>query len=94
MEVEKNPDEDIIRLSTGRSVAPGHIERALGADGRVRHAVVCGADRPFVSVLIWAAESKDFERWTAHPEVGRGEHGHEGGEGGGEHGRERRGEHR
>lgn len=31
------------------------------------------------------ATSQGFERWTAHPEVGSGEHGH--GEGRGEHGR-------
>jgi hypothetical protein len=37
------------------------------------------------------AESKDFDGWTAHPEVGSGEHGH--GEEDGEHGREGRGEH-
>ncbi len=34
-----------------------------------------------------AATSKDFDAWNAHPEVGSGEHGHEGGEGG-EHGGE------
>ena len=38
------------------------------------------------------ATSRDFDRWTAHPEVGSGEHG--GGEGGDEHGRESREEHR
>ena len=34
------------------------------------------------------ATSSDFDGWTAHPEVGSGEHGHsgeDGGEGGGEH---------
>jgi len=36
------------------------------------------------------ATSKDFDGWTAHPEVGEGEHG---GEGEGEHKREGRGEH-
>ncbi len=39
-----------------------------------------------------SATSRDFDGWTAHPEVGSGEHGH--GEGHGEHGREGRGEHR
>ena len=34
------------------------------------------------------ATSKDFDGWTAHPEVGSSEHGHEG-----EHGGEGRGEH-
>ena len=29
------------------------------------------------------AAGHEFERWTAHPEVGRNEHGHEGGEHGG-----------
>ena len=33
------------------------------------------------------ANSKDFDGWTAHPEVGEGEHG-EHGEHGGEHDRE------
>lgn len=37
------------------------------------------------------ATSTDFDRWTAHPEVGSGEHGH--GEPGAEHGGEHRGEH-
>jgi hypothetical protein len=40
-----------------------------------------------------AATSKGFERWSAHPEVGSGEHGHGEG-GGGEHGRKRGGEHK
>ncbi|MFC1636007.1 FxLYD domain-containing protein [Planctomycetota bacterium] len=47
------------------------------------------------------ATSKDFNGWTAHPEVGSGEHGgtegsgeHDSGEGRGEHDREGRGEHR
>ncbi len=31
-----------------------------------------------------AAESKDFDAWTAHPEVGSGEHGHGGEHGGGD----------
>ena len=35
------------------------------------------------------ATGHEFERWTAHPEVGRNEHGHEGGE----HGGRERGEH-
>ena len=35
------------------------------------------------------AAGHEFERWTAHPEVGRNEHGHEGGE----HGGRERGEH-
>lgn len=38
------------------------------------------------------ATSKDFDGWTAHPEVGIGEHGS--GEGGGEHDREGRSEHK
>jgi hypothetical protein len=33
-----------------------------------------------------AATDEDFDRWTAHPEVGAGEHGHDGDEG--EHGEE------
>lgn len=37
------------------------------------------------------AESTDFDGWTAHPEVGEGEHGH-GEEHGGEHDREGEGE--
>jgi hypothetical protein len=37
------------------------------------------------------ATSKDFDGWTAHPEVGSGEHGH--GEGHGEHDGEGRSEH-
>jgi hypothetical protein len=40
-----------------------------------------------------AATSKGFQRWSAHPEVGSGEHGHGEG-GGGEHGRKRGGEHK
>ena len=48
--------------------------------------------------IVLAADSTDFERWTAHPEVGEGEHGGEergehDREGEGEHGREGRGEH-
>jgi hypothetical protein len=39
-----------------------------------------------------AATSKDFDGWTAHPEVGIGEHGSV--EGRGEHDREGRGEHK
>ncbi|MHC5069893.1 MAG: hypothetical protein ACYTGO_05335 [Planctomycetota bacterium] len=39
-----------------------------------------------------ATTSKEFDGWTAHPEIGSGEHGH--GEGRGEHDREGRGEHR
>ena len=39
-----------------------------------------------------AATNKDFDGWTAHPEVGRGEHGH--GQGDSEHGREGREEHK
>ena len=39
-----------------------------------------------------AATSKAFERWSAHPEVGSGEHGH--GEGRGEHDRKGGGEHK
>ena len=38
------------------------------------------------------ATTKDFKGWTAHPEVGSGEHGH--GEGRGEHDREGKGEHK
>jgi hypothetical protein len=38
------------------------------------------------------ATSKEFDGWTAHPEVGSGEHSH--GEGHGEHDREGRSEHR
>ncbi len=37
------------------------------------------------------AKSKDFDRWTAHPEVGEGEHSH--GKEHGEHDSEHRGEH-
>jgi hypothetical protein len=37
-------------------------------------------------VVELTATSKGFERWSAHPEIGSGEHGH-GGEGGGEHDR-------
>lgn len=47
-----------------------------------------------------AATSKDFDGWSAHPEVGSSEHGHgsegrgeHGSEGGGEHGEEGSGEH-
>lgn len=40
------------------------------------------------------AASKDFDGWSAHPEVGSGEHGHEHGEEHGEHDREGRGEHK
>ena len=46
------------------------------------------------------AESTDFEGWTAHPEVGEGEHSHEGengehdSENGGEHDREGENEHK
>lgn len=46
-----------------------------------------------------AATSKQFEKWSAHPEVGSGEHGYEGEEGeghdreGGEHDGKDRGEH-
>jgi long-chain acyl-CoA synthetase len=47
--------EDIIHLSTGRAVATARIERALVADGRLRHAVACGEQRPHVSVLLWEA---------------------------------------
>ena len=45
------------------------------------------------------ATSTDFDGWTAHPEVGEGEHGHgeehgeHGSEHGGEHDREDKGEH-
>lgn len=39
-----------------------------------------------------AAGTRDFDGWTEHPEVGRGEHGR--GKGDSEHGRERRGEHK
>jgi len=39
-----------------------------------------------------AAQTKDFDGWTAHPEVGRGEHGH--GKGGSEHDREGQEEHK
>ena len=38
-----------------------------------------------------SATSSNFDGWSAHPEVGSGEHGH--GEGDGEHGGEGRGEH-
>ncbi|MHC4180320.1 MAG: FxLYD domain-containing protein [Planctomycetota bacterium] len=38
------------------------------------------------------ATSEDFDGWTAHPEVGSGEHGH--GEGDGEHDREGPSEHK
>ncbi|MDE0470272.1 MAG: FxLYD domain-containing protein [Candidatus Poribacteria bacterium] len=41
--------------------------------------------------ILLTATSTNFDGWTAHPEVGEGEHGH-GGEGG-EHGREGEGEH-
>ena len=39
-----------------------------------------GEKRP----VMLKAESTNFDKWTAHPEVGSGEHGH-GGEGKGEH---------
>ena len=42
--------------------------------------------------VILTATSKDFNGWTAHPEVGIGEHGS--GEGRGEHDREGRSEHK
>ena len=48
-----------------------------------------------ISVKL-AAESTGFTGWTAHPEIGEGEHsgeGEHGEEGEGEHGREGRGEH-
>ena len=41
--------------------------------------------------ILLTATSTNFDGWTAHPEVGRGEHSH--GEEGGEHGREGEGEH-
>ena len=41
--------------------------------------------------ILLTATSTNFDGWTAHPEVGEGEHSH-GGEGG-EHGREGEGEH-
>ena len=39
-----------------------------------------------------AATDEEFDGWTAHPEVGKGEHGH--GQGDSEHGREGREEHK
>ena len=42
-------------------------------------------------VVKLTAETTDFEKWSAHAEVGSREHGH--GEGHGEHGREGAGEH-
>lgn len=44
-------------------------------------------------VLLKATEM-EFDKWSAHPEVGSGEHGHGRGEGHGEHGREGKGEHK
>ena len=41
--------------------------------------------------ILLTATSTNFDRWSAHPEVGEGEHSH-GGEGG-EHGKEGEGEH-
>ena len=50
--------------------------------------------------ITLTATSKNFDTWSAHPEVGSGEHGHEGQEGeghdgeGGEHDREGKSEHK
>jgi hypothetical protein len=44
-------------------------------------------------VILKATEIR-FDKWSAHAEVGSGEHGHGRGEGHGEHGREGKGEHK
>jgi len=62
--------EDIITLSTGRTVAPALIEGALAASERVAHAVVCGEGQPYVGVLLWRSatdredehEGRDLQR--------------------------------
>lgn len=46
-------DEDILRLFSGRSVAASPIETALTSLPRVKHAVLCGENRPHVSALLW-----------------------------------------
>ena len=43
--------------------------------------------------IVLKATTIEFEKWSAHAEVGSGEHGHGSGEGHGEHGREGKGEH-
>lgn len=45
--------QDILRLSTGRSVAASQIETSFIALPGVRHAVLCGDNRPFLTVLLW-----------------------------------------
>ena len=62
--------EDIITLSTGRTVAPALIESTLAASERVAYAVVCGEGHPHVGVLLWRSsteavdeqESRDLQR--------------------------------
>lgn len=59
-----------VHLSNGRELGPTEpVALAAGAKGLVQ----------------LPAESADFERWSAHPEVGSGEHGGEEGEAGREH---------
>ena len=43
--------------------------------------------------ILLTATSTDFDKWTAHPEVGEGEHGENDSEHGDEHDREGEGEH-
>jgi long-chain acyl-CoA synthetase len=45
--------QDILRLSSGRLVAASMIETALCALPFVKHAVLCGDNRPHLSALFW-----------------------------------------
>ncbi len=58
-----------VHLSNGKELGPTPAED-----------LAPGKQRP----VILVAEGMTFEGWTAHPEVGRNEHGHEGGGEGGE----------
>lgn len=67
--------EDLLRLSSGRLVAPSGIEARIASDPRIAHAVVCGESRPYLTVLLWRADSQDLEAHQAQRLVDEVNHG-------------------